>query len=288
MSLQNEASGNIYYKFIRFLHSVLLNIRQHIGLFIICMIIGITPLLLKNYSDSDLYKANFTVAYDELFRKIYGDRLAKLNTLVQHEQTQTLKNILATDEKTVRSLKNVSGKNILGDDLSKDLNTDHIPFVVEIVTDDSSKIIPLQNAIVHFLETGDDFMTKRMEVKMLENKEELDYINKQLSTIDTVYKKSGSAESLPVAQSKSNDNSTASEQADNSLIEFSYTLYKRKQELMRKQRMPQNLLIIDDAIVSVQKKRSTLIMIAAGGVIGFIFYGLLAGIILPAIRFKER
>lgn len=259
------------------------------GLFIICLILGITPLLLKNYSDSDLYKANFTVAYDELFRKIYGDRLAKLNTLVQHEQTQTLKNILATDEKTVQSLKNVSGKNILGDDLSKDLNTDHIPFVVEIVTDDSSKIIPLQNAIVHFLETGDDFMTKRMEVKMLENKEELDYINKQLSTIDTVYKKSGSAEPLPVAQAKPSDNSTTSEQqADNSLIEFSYTLYKRKQELMRKQRMPQNLLIIDDAIVSVQKKRSTLIMIAAGGVIGFIFYALIAGIILPAIRFKER
>lgn len=118
--------------------------------------------------------------------------------------------------------------------------------------------------------------------------EELDYINKQLSTIDTVYKKSGSAEPLPVAQSKPSDNSAASEQADNSLIEFSYTLYKRKQELMRKQRMPQNLLIIDDAIVSVQKKRSTLIMIAAGGVIGFIFYALIAGIILPAIRFRER
>ncbi|MGN6476673.1 MAG: hypothetical protein ACTHKV_05565 [Flavipsychrobacter sp.] len=288
MSLQNEASENIYYKFIRFLHNILLNIRQHIGLFLICMIIGIAPLLLKNYSDSDLYRANFTVAYDELFRKIYGDRLAKLNTLVQHQQTQTLKNILATDEKTAQALKNVSGKNILGDDLSKDLNTDHIPFMVEIVTDDSSKIIPLQNAIVHFLETGDDFMTKRMEVKMLENKEELDYINKQLSTIDTVYKKSGSAEPLPVAQSKPSDNSTVSEQADNSLIEFSYTLYKRKQELMRKQRMPQNLLIIDDAIVSVQKKRSTLLMIVAGSVIGFIFYALIAGIILPAIRFKER
>lgn len=288
MSLQNEVSENIYYKFIRFLHNILLNIRQHIGLFLICMIIGIAPLLLKNYSDSDLYKANFTVAYDELFRKIYGDRLAKLNTLVQHQQTQTLKNILATDEKTAQALKSVTGKNILGDDLSKDLNTDHIPFVVEIVTDDSSKIIPLQNAIVHFLETGDDFMTKRMEVKMLENKEELDYINKQLNTIDTVYRKSGSAEPLPVPQSKPSDNSTASEQADNSLIEFSYTLYKRKQELMRKQRMPQNLLIIDDAIVSVQKKRSTLLMIAAGSVIGFIFYALIAGIILPAIRFKER
>ncbi|MBN9483276.1 MAG: hypothetical protein BGO70_00350 [Bacteroidetes bacterium 43-93] len=288
MSLQNEASENIYYKFIRFLHNILLNIRQHIGLFLICMIIGITPLLLKNYSDSDLYRANFTVAYDELFRKIYGDRLAKLNTLVQHQQTQTLKNILATDEKTAQALKSVTGKNILGDDLSKDLNTDHIPFVVEIVTDDSSKIIPLQNAIVHFLETGDDFMTKRMEVKMLENKEELDYINKQLNTIDTVYRKSGSAEPLPVPQSKPSDNSTASEQADNSLIEFSYTLYKRKQELMRKQRMPQNLLIIDDAIVSVQKKRSTLLMIVAGSVIGFIFYALIAGIILPAIRFKER
>jgi len=290
MSLQNEASENIYYKFIRFLHNVLLNIRQHTGLFVICIILGIAPLLLKNYSDSDLYKANFTVAYDELFRKIYGDRLTKLNTLVQHEQTQTLKNILATDEKTARSLKNVTAKNILGDDLSKDLNTDHIPFIVEIVADDSSRIIPLQNAIVHFLETGDEFMARRMEVKMQENKEELEYINQQLNIIDTVYKKSGAAQPLPVpaVQPKADDNSTATEQSSNSLIEFSYILYKRKQELMRKQRIPQNLLIIDDAIVAVQKRKPTILMIAIGTVIGFILYALIAGIILPAIRFKER
>ena len=283
---QPETSENFYYKSIRFLHSVIVNIRKNIVLFIICLLTGILPLVIKNVADSNEYKASFTVAYDELFRKIYGDRLEKINTLVGLKQTKVLSNLLKVDEKTTNALKSVEGKNILGEDLSKDLNTDHIPFVVELVVDDSSQIVPLQNSIVKFLETGNDFMAARKNVKLLENKEELEYINRQLGIIDTAYKTGNVNDDI--APVKTEASSGTANKTPGSLIEFSFDLYKRKQELLRRERMPQTLFILDDAIVSVEKRRPIALMVLAGTVIGLILYSLLAGIIIPAFKFKER
>ncbi len=292
MSLQKDestqvSSDSIYYKFIRLLHSIIVSIRENIALFIICLLIGIVPLLIKNYMDANLYKANFTVAYDELVRKIYGDRLTKINTIVQADQPKLIGDLLQVNQKAAVALKNVSGKNILGEDLTKDLNTDRVPFIVELTVDDSSQIVPLQNGIVKFLETGNEFMATRKTIKLQENKEELEYINRQLGVIDTVYKKGKAGETFVASTTSSTTSNTADKPAG-SLIEFSYQLYKRKQELLRRERMPQTLTILDDAIVSVQKKKSNVLMAAIGAVAGFILYAVIAGIILPAFRFRER
>ena len=50
------------------------------------MSVGIVPLFVKNMKDGNAYRASFTVMFEELTRKIYGDRLSKLNALVQRDE----------------------------------------------------------------------------------------------------------------------------------------------------------------------------------------------------------
>ncbi|MBS1772521.1 MAG: hypothetical protein JST82_06665 [Bacteroidetes bacterium] len=286
-STDTAVGDNLYYKLIKFLHSIIVSIRHHFILFIVCMAIGIGLMLFKNFNDAKLYKATFTVAYDELFRKIYGDRLEKINSLVQKDNYKKIADLLKLDEQTVSALKNIEGKNILGEDLDKDLNTDQIPFIIELVVNDSSAITKIQDSVVSFLETGNDFLSKRKKIKLQEIDEELTWINQQLYMLDSI-NRTGKSETVSISISKGSKQSNTPDKTVNSLYEFSYELYKRKQELLRKQRMPQSLLIVDDAIVSVKNKKPAILMVIVGGFIGFFLYSLFAGLILPVFKFKEK
>lgn len=273
------ASHSLYYKLIRLLHLFIVSIKKNIWLFIICMLVGIVPLILKNRGDAQHYKASFTVSYDELFRKIYGDRLGKINSLIGRQQYEKVAVALQVPLATASTLVKVEGKNILGEDLSKDLNTDRIPFIVNIIVKDSSAVTSLQNGLVGFLETGNEFLADRKAVKVLETKEELEYVESQMHTMDSLNRR---------GVFSTGSTAKTDDKAANSLFEFSYELYKRKQELLRKQRMPSSLMVVDDAIVSTAAQRSILIVIAMGAVIGLFLFVALVWFVIPAFRFKEE
>lgn len=269
----------IYYNIIKLLHFLLSNIKSNIYTFILCMCIGVSPFIINSFSNSKNYKASFTVAYDELFRKIYGDRLGKINSLVQRNEYEKVAYNLRTNIDIVKCLKSVEGKNIIGDDLNKDLNTDNVPFIVNMVVNDSSKITILQDAIVQFLETGNDFLQDRKKVRLKENTEELAFINEQMKIIDSL-NKHGVTKVFEVQQ---NDK----EKSAGSLFEFAYQLYKRKQELIRKERMPSSLFVVDDAIVSVKAGIPSVLAVGLGLLSGFVLYIVIALFIVPAVKFKE-
>lgn len=274
-----NSNDGFYHKCIRLFSKYLNIIKSKILLYIICILAGIVPLVMYNYSVSDMYKASFTVAYDELFRKIYGDRLAKLNTLIQRKQYAEAAVVMKIPVNTVKSLNSIEGKNILGEDLSKDLNTDHLPFVVNIIVDDSSKTKAIQDGIVNFLATGNEFMSERKKIKELENEEELEFVEQQLRISDSLLKKgyrSGEGSSAGNTNKK-----------EGSGFEYNYELYKRKQELLRKKRMPVYITVIDDAIVSTQAKKSFTVIGAAGFIIGNILFAMMALFVLPVLRYKD-
>lgn len=273
---------SIYYKTIKLIHQFFVSIRRNIVLFIVCMMIGITPMLIKYSNDAGYYKASFTVMYDELVRKIYGDRLAKINTLVNRKQYDKVATILQVPLETAKTLAHVEGTNILGEDLRKDLNTDRIPFMVNITVDDSSKVRKLQDGIMLFLETGNEYMADRKRVKLLENQEELDYIDKEMRAIDSL-----SRRGIIVGNATTTTLDDKTEKSSGSTLEFSYELYKRKQELLRKQRMPSGLVVIDDAIVSTVAQKSIVIFLAIGIALGLFLYTVLAAFVIPAIKFKD-
>jgi len=273
-----ENRTGLYHAIIKMLHVIFASIRSHIVLFIVCVGICSLPLVLNSVVNSKYYKASFTIAYDELFRKIYGDRLGKINSLVQRNEYAKVAYNLRTNIETVKSLQSVEGKNILGDNLSKDLNTDNVPFIVTIVVKDSATITTLQDAIVSFLETGNDFLQARKSVRLKETNEELAYINKQMNVIDSL-NSHGITKVFEV-------NKDDKEKSAGSLFEFGYQLYKRKQELIRKERMPSSLFVVDDAIVSVKAGIPLVVALAVGLVAGFMLFIVIALFIIPAIRYK--
>jgi hypothetical protein len=270
---------NIYTAIIKLLHGLFVNIKSHIVLFIFCIALCSFPLVYSSIMGSKSYKASFTIAYDELFRKIYGDRLGKLNSLIQRGEYRKVAATIRTNIENVKSLQSIEGKNILGDNLSKDLNTDNVPFIVTITVKDSAVIMPLQDAIVGFLETGNDFVQQRKKVRLKENREELDYIEEQMNLMDSL-NRHGVTKVFEVDQSDK-------DKSAGSLFEFSYKLYKRRAELLRKERMPSSLFVVDDAIVSVKAGMPIIVALFIGIVFGFILYVIIALFIIPAIRYKE-
>lgn len=287
MALPNNttdfASGanNFYHILIKMLHRLIVSLKKNIVLFILCLAVGIVPLFIKNMKDGNAYRASFTVMFEELTRKIYGDRLSKLNALVQRDEQAKVAMLLDVDKKMAMSIKSIEAKNILGEDLDKDLNTDRIPFIVEFVTKDSSQVLPLQKAIVKFLETGNEYMADRTRIKNLERNEELEFINNQLRVMDSLNRKGNfQTGSLTASAGKASDQASQT-------YDLSYELYKRKQELLRKERMPGTLVVLDDAIVSEEAKHSLLFVLVVGTAIGLFIYTALVAFLIPAFRYKD-
>lgn len=271
---------NVYEQLIWALNKYITDMRRNMGLLISCLVIFIGVLVFINYKKSSVYKASFTVTYEDLTRKVYGDRLSKVNTLLQNN-TGKASSLLNASDPALKSLKHIEGKNILGEALSEDLNTDKIPFVVNMHVTDTSYVDELQESILNFLENGNRYLSEKRQMKINEYQDELKFINKQLAMMDTLKIAYNGAESTTSSSKKSSstDGST--------LYELSYDLYKRKQELNERLSMPKNLYVIDDAIVTNQSNKSYLMMIVLGFIIGLIVYSVLQYLIIPAINYKD-
>ena len=274
-----NSGSEIYIKIIKTCHNLLFGIKKHKIAFIISMLIGLAPLMLKYQSDLAGHEASFTVAYDELVRKIYGDRLLKINTLITQKDYKKTATFLGIKESTVKALLSVKGTNILGEDLSKDMNTDRIPFIVTITVKDTSQIPELQKGIINFLEFGNDYMLGKNKIKKAEIAAEIEFIDSQLDIMDSIKRKMSTGK-LNMDNSKEANNMAP-------VFQFSYDLYKKKQDLLRKQEMPSNLQVVDDAIVSKSTGRSIIIHLVIGLFAGWIIYLFTIGFILPVINYKE-
>lgn len=260
------------------LHKVLADMRKHIVLLLVCLM-GVSGIFFfLNSRKADVYHASFTVVYEELVRKVYGDRLVKLDRLLADNKAKAAE-LLNLDSNVVAHIKSVKGTNILGEDLSKDMNTDRIPFMVHMYVEDTSYIPAIQNGIVNFLENGNKFLTAKRELKIKEVNEELAFINSQLKMMDSLKNKFSGMKQA---------SKTADEKESGSIYQFSYELYKRKQELTEMQELPLNIYVIDDAIVSVSSKRSYILMAAVGLFLGFIIYLGLVYLLIPALKYQEN
>jgi hypothetical protein len=281
----NNTPTGIYLKFISVVHSVTTNVRENIGIFIICLLLPISVLLINYFAGGKKYKASFTVAYEDLTRKVYGDRLEKLNILAKREDYKTLKYLLKINDKTAKAVSRIEGTNVLGQPLVDDMNTDKIPFVITLTVTDSSVVRDLEEGILNFLETGNAFLTARKKIREKELANELSFINGQLDMIDSYQKQLQQA--IANNKSASTTQPPTSNSSMGSLYEYSYNLYKKRQELIYKQSMPNNLQVIDDTLVPKNAKRSIPELIAIGLIAGILVYTLIIFLILPVARFKK-
>lgn len=272
---QNSTQANIYNKTIAILHYFYVDLRRNILILLGCIIIITALLIFSNLKKGNSYNSSFTVVYEDLVRKVYGDRIEKLDQLLANNTTKA-QHMLGLDSKTMESLEEVRGTNILGEKLSEDLNVDKIPFIVHIKVSDTSNVTKIQNAILNYLETGNAYLLNKRTLRMQEINDELAFIEQQLGMMDSLKRKYYNA-------SGSSEKSNASE---SSVYQISYDLYKKKQELKKKLEMPQNLYVIDDAIVPTKNNKSYFLIGAVGIAAGFICYLFIVYLILPVIRYK--
>ena len=272
----NENRKSIYEYIIWLLHRFITDLRKNIVLLLACIIIISGSMLFLNSRKSNTYHASFTVVYEELVRKVYGDRLVKLNTLLM-DNKEKAGSLLGLEGGAVKSLKAIEGTNILGEDLSEDMNTDKIPFIVNIYVEDTTYIPVIQQGIVNFLENGNAFLIDKRDLKIKETEEELAFIETQLQMMDSLKRKYHTKSNLK--DSKENPVS--------SLYQLSYELYRKKQELIKKREMPLNIYVIDDAIVPVSSKTPVVIILFISLVLSFMLYLAIAYLLLPALRYKE-
>lgn len=276
-NINNSAAGNVYDKIIAFLHSVYVDMKANIIVLLACVIFFTGALVFSNIKKGNTYTSSFTVVYEELVRKIYGDRIKKLNILLNNNKARA-QHLLALDKKTMADIEEISATNILGEDLTKDLNTDRIPFIVYITVRDTSNIAKIQNAILSYLETGNEYLNERQKLKTDELNEELQFLDNQLNMMDSLKRK----------YYRPGNSTEKGEMSEANVYQISYDLFKKKQELQKKLGMPQNLYIIDDVLIPTKNNRSYIIITLAGIVAGFIAYFFVVYIILPVIRYKPR
>lgn len=276
-NMSNVFNNNgIYNKFIQILRAFYVDIKKNIVIFLACIISCSAVLTWLNMKRSNSYSASFTVVYEELVRKVYGDRLEKLDLLLQNNKPKA-QQILGLNGAAITSLKEISATNILGEDLSKDMNTDKIPFIVYINITDTAYLASIQKSIISYLENGNSYLIDKRKLRLKEIQNELAFIDRQLNMMDTLKSK------MYYSTSKT-DKST---EGNGTVYEVSYELYKKRQELTKKLDMPMNLYVIDDAIVPVKNNKPYAVILFAGMFIGFIIYMFIAYIVLPVVRYKE-
>ena len=281
---QPNALVKFYYSLISILRFCIAHVRRHLLLFISCIFIVTAAIYLKiNGIGKQHYNISFTVSYEELARKIYGDRLEKINTLISNHDYNKVVTYLHVDRTIAKSLLRVRGKNILGEDLTEDMNLEKIPFVITMTLKDTNAVTQLQNGIVNYLETGTPYLVSKKAIKMEEVDNEIAFIDKQLAMMDSLKRmyNNTSFTSNDAAVAGGDDKTLVSA---GSVYSFSYNLYKKRQELLRKKAMPNNLQIIDDAIVPEDAKEPLSLILLAGIVSGIVLYALIAGILIPIFR----
>lgn len=279
MPAENNNSVSIYDKLIASLHSFYVDVRKNGVLFGTCIILMTGIFIFLNMKKSGTYKASFTVMYEELVRKVYGDRLAKLDLLLEGNKSKA-QALLGLTTAQVKTLKKIEGTNILGEPLAKDLNVDRIPFIVHISLSDTNYIQEIQEGILNHLESANTYLVNKRKLKMKEINDEISFIDNQLRMMDSVKRKYQVGTVTSTVNSSNNS-------GEGSIYSLSYELYKKKQELLKKRDMPMNLYVIDDAIVPTKGSRSYILMAAAGLFSGFVLYLFIAYVILPVIRYKE-
>lgn len=273
--LQHNNNTNIYEKLIAFLHRIYSDIISNIVLFIICIIACILLLYAYKGRNGGLYKASFTVIYEESARKVYGDRLEKLDMLI-NTNPKKAQSLLGLDNMSMSTLKQVEGTNILGESLSKDLNTDRIPFIINVGISDTHYINKIQNAILLYLETRNSYLIDKRTIKINELKDELAFLDRQLSMMDSLKRK----------HYYGVDGVEKPVMAENNLYQISYDLFKKRQELTKKLDMPMNLYVIDDALAPSKGGVPHFTIIVSGIIAGIIVYLFIVYIVLAVLRYK--
>ena len=130
-------------------------------------------------------RAEMTVSYAQMEKKIYADMLQKLDQLRKAGQFGELAAILHLSEDTVRRIRLIDSRNIRQEPLTGDISTEKVPFYVIVGVDDPTILPALQEALVNYLSEPPS-VKDRMKLNEQNYLGEIAMLERQMAYLDTL------------------------------------------------------------------------------------------------------
>jgi hypothetical protein len=130
-------------------------------------------------------RAEMTVSYAQLEKKIYADMLVKLDQLRGSGQYQALASVLGLKEEQVRQIHSIDSRNIHYEPLVKDVSTTKVPFYIVVEVYDAAVLPDLQQALVKYINEP-PFVKARLKLTEQNYLDEIALVRQQLNYMDSL------------------------------------------------------------------------------------------------------
>jgi hypothetical protein len=170
----------------RIIEYILVSVRENIAIAVTVLLAvgGVGFFLLK--SQRPYYQSEMVCTYSNMTKKAYGEMVHDLDLLVQNKSFHSLAQTLNISEQQAASIISIEPKNIAGSPLYEDVTTDPSPMYFTVKATDKSVFIPLQNALLYYMNNGSPFRQVRdkMELESISNKRS--FLHKDMAMVDSI------------------------------------------------------------------------------------------------------
>jgi hypothetical protein len=221
------------------------------------------------------FYAQMTISYYELHNKIYGDMIAKLNSLVKNKNYDKVASLLDLTLEQCEKLKKIEAFNVRNEPLFEDLSYKKSPILISIKLKDEAIANDIQKAIITYLESN-RFISSRKEMQTRNLKQELGYVKEKIRVIDDLLSK---PDLLNVKSQGDDDVSTVAD-----LLEKSKEMFQRKLDIESTLEIDKKIEVIDNAVVIQHPIYGNVLKMILIGAITLIAIG---GLIICASEYKK-
>lgn len=232
------------------------------------------------YGEAQEYEMTSTFVYGDLHPKVFGDMIAKVNTLIANQETEQVSQLLALKSSQVDKIKSIRVADNRGKSLVDNYTMNKEPMIITVKMRAPIPGDSLQTAINTYLNSN-PFSAKRLDMKKRLLSEELTFINNKQATIDSVLKRLYEVPQAQVAKPDLGAINIENSEGKNAydLLRFSRELVQRKSDIENSLVQVENVFAIDNFIV-LPSARFSLGAIIKKGIIGGIMGFLLAAVLL--------
>jgi hypothetical protein len=171
--------------FSAFFMSIVSFLKKHLLFLLIFGVAGGALGCIYAATKKRIVKAEMTVSYAQLEKKIYADMLFKVEELLTSKQYAVLSKLLGLPEEQVKKIRKIDSKNINNEPLVKDISTQKVPFYIVVEVYDESILPDLQNALVKYINEP-PFVKSRLKLNEQNYQNELTLLHKQLEYMDSL------------------------------------------------------------------------------------------------------
>lgn len=231
--------------------------------------------LFSLYQQSKSYEMTSTFVYGDLHPKIFGDMIAKVNSLINNQETEQVAKLLKLESSQVKNISSIKVSDSRGKSLESNYTMHKEPMIITVRMQRPIPGDSLQLAINHYLNSN-PFSAKRLQMKKRLLREELEYINAKQVTIDSVLKRlyENPANSTQESGTITIENSEGKNAYE--LLRFSQELVQRKTDIENSLVQVENVFAIDNFIVLPSAR------FGLGGIVKSLIIGGILGLLLAA------